>query len=231
MSGDPDPQTAGLRAELDAVRRREAEYRAKMVQEFLDRGERNTYLHTLRGEKADLVRQVQAAAADLETLTRKLEAATAHAAAIQAELDAVKASFSWRMARKFAAAPTPAPAARTVENAPADGGIFTYYLHTSPFRLYREASFTLRGWVWPEGGASVTGIRVNIDGRLFPGRIGIEEPEVIARYGPQPANPMPGFEVTFETPPGRHLLAIEAQVANAEWRTVMCTSIWSEPAA
>ena len=51
MSGDSDPRTAALQAELDAVRRRESEYRAKMVQEFLDRGERNTYLHTLRGKR------------------------------------------------------------------------------------------------------------------------------------------------------------------------------------
>jgi hypothetical protein len=65
---------------------------------------------------------------------------------------------------------------------------------------------------------------------MFVGRLGLAEPEVIARYGPQPANPNPGFEITFDTPPGRHLLAIEAQVANAEWRSVMCTSIWCEPA-
>jgi hypothetical protein len=232
MSGDSDPRTAALQAELDAVRRRESEYRAKMVQEFLDRGERNTYLHTLRGEKADLVKQVQAASADLEDLTRKLEAATERAAAVQAELDAVKASLSWRIGRMFGPAPKPVPVARPAANAPAAGGTFTYYLHTSPFRLYRDASFTFRGWAWPESGASITAIRVNIDGRLFPGLVGLEEPEVIARYGPQPANPKPGFEVTFDTPPGRHLLALEAQVANTEWRTVMCTTIWSEsPAA
>ena len=52
---EPDPRVAALEAELAAVRRREAEFRAKMVQEFLDRGERNTYLHVLREERAALL--------------------------------------------------------------------------------------------------------------------------------------------------------------------------------
>ncbi len=229
MSEDADPRAAALLAELDSVKRREAEFRAKMVQEFLDRGERNTYLHTLREEKAALVKQVQEASADLEALTRKLEAASENAAAAKAEMAAIKGSLSWRIARMFGPAPKAAPVARPFENAPAEGEAFTYYLHTSPFRLYREATFTFRGWAWPESGESITGIRVNLDGRLFTGRLGLEEAEVIARYGPQPANPRPGFEVTFDTQPGRHLLAIEAQVANAGWRTVMCTSIWCEP--
>jgi hypothetical protein len=229
MSGGTEPQAA-LQAELDAVRRREAEYRVKMVHEFLDRGERNTYLHTLREEKAALVRRVQEASGDLEALTRKLEAAIEYTAELQAELEAVKGSLLWRIARMFAPAPKPAPIARPPENGPAEGAPFTYYLHTSPFRLYRETAFTFRGWAWPESGESITGIRVNLDGSLFEGRIGLEEPEVIARYGAQPANPNPGFEITFDTPPGRHLLAIEAQVAGSRWSTVMCTSIWCEPA-
>ncbi len=230
MSDGADSRAAALQAELDAVKRREAEFRAKMVHEFLDRGERNTYLHTLREEKAALVRQVQAASSDLEALTRKLEAAIDGNAALQGELAAVKGSLSWKIARAFGPAPKPAPTARPVGDAPAEGAAFTYYLHTSPFRLYREAAFTFRGWAWPESGEAITGIRVNLDGRHFTGRLGLEEPEVIARYGIQHANPKPGFEITFDTPPGRHQLAIEAQLANAHWRTVMSTSIWCEPA-
>jgi hypothetical protein len=218
-----------LKAELEAVRRREASFRVKMVHEFLDRGERNTYLHTLRKERASLIKRGQEAAADLEVLSRKLEEAGRKADSLQAELDAIKGSLSWRLARLFGPAHKPVPPAQTPANAPAKGGVFTYFLHTSPFRIYRDERFTLRGWAWPDDGGSVTGVRANVDGGYFDGRLGIEEPEVVARYGAQPANPRPGFEITFDTPPGRHVLAVEARVAD-EWRTVMQTSIWCEPA-
>jgi hypothetical protein len=131
----------------------------------------------------------------------------------------------------FSPETAPAPAALAAPTVPArpEGAAFTYYLHTSPFRIYRGPAFTLRGWAWPDDGRPVTGVRANVDGRLFPGRLGIEEPEVIARYGPQPANPLPGFEVTFETPAGHHVLGLEAQLSGSEWRTIICTTIWCEP--
>jgi hypothetical protein len=251
---EANPRAEALQAELDEVKRREASFRVKMIHEFLDRGERNTYLHTLRQERADLVKRGQEASSDIEALTRKLEALTCalesearKSAALQGDLTSLRADFatvrgslSWKLAaplraigRMFSPDPPPAPAGAPAPApaAPArpDGAPFTYYLHTSPFRIYRGTAFTLRGWAWPEDGRSVTGVRANVDGRLFPGRLGIEEPEVIARYGPQAANPLPGFEVTFETPPGRHVLGLEAELAGAEWRTIVCTTIWCEP--
>ena len=54
---ETEKRAAALQAELDLVKRREAEFRANMVQEFLDRGERNTYLHTLRQERAALIKR------------------------------------------------------------------------------------------------------------------------------------------------------------------------------
>ena len=223
---DPVPRIAELQAELERVKRREAEFRAKMVQEFLDRGERNTHLHVLREERAALVKREQEAFADLEVLTRKLEAECDRMVAMEAELGRIKNSWAWRL---FAPRPPVAPPASPNPSAPADGGVFTYYLHTSPFRIYRDSTFTLRGWAWPQDGRSVTAVRINLDGRLFVGRHGLDEPEVIDRHGPQPANPRPGFEIAFETPPGRHLLSLEAQLDNSEWRSIVRTSIWCEP--
>src|ERR1700691_3008567 len=110
MSEHPNARAAALQAELDAVKRREAEFRAKMVHEFLDRGERNTYLHSLREERAALVKRGQEASSDLEVLTRKLEAAGGRAEALQSELAAIKGSVAWRLARFFGSAPPPAPA-------------------------------------------------------------------------------------------------------------------------
>jgi hypothetical protein len=231
MSGTADDQSAriaSLQAELEAVKRREAEYRAKMVGEFLDRGERNTYLHTLREERAALIKREQEASADIEILTRKLEAEMRRAAELAGQLGEIHRSWAWRLLKGSGTRPSaPLP-----ESAPgAEGAPFTYYLHTSPFRVYRHATFTLKGWAWPQDGRSVTAIRVNLSGRVFNGRTGIPEPEVIARYGPQPANPNPGFEVTFETPKGRQSLSLEAQLGGTEWRSIMGTTIWCEPTA
>jgi hypothetical protein len=226
---DPAKLIAALRAELEAVRRRDAEFRANMVQEFLDHGERNTYVHVLHEERAALVRREQESFRDLEELTRRLEAETARAEALEAELARIKRSGAWKLVAPFVAPPAaPAPAG-PAGHALIEGAPFTYYLHTSPFRIYRGKSFRLRGWAWPEDGRAVTGIRVNIGGRLFEGRHGIEEPEVVARYGPQAANPRPGFEVTFDTPAGRHPLSIEAQIEGKEWRWIMRTTIWCQP--
>ena len=225
--GGTNPRVAALEAELHGVKRREAEYRVKMVKEFLDRGERNTFLHILQHERAALIRREQEASADLEILTRKIEEAEARVASLEAELQAARApKGSWGMtAIKPAASAGPAPRPMV------PGAPFTYYLHTSPFRIYRDQAFTLRGWAWPEDGRPVTAVRVDLDGKLYPGRIGIDEPEVVARYGAQAHNPKPGFEITFETPAGRHAFSLEAQLAGVEWRSVMRTTIWCEPRA
>ena len=233
MSEDPSQRIAALQAELDAVKKREAEFRAHMVQEFLDRGERNTYLHTLREERAELVKRQQEAFADLELLTRKLEAEGDRVAALEAKIASIWKSWPWRLLAPLGAFGSPAPmgAAQATGGSQVQGGIFTYYLHTSPFRIYRDSSFTLRGWAWPQDGRAITAVRVAIDGRTFAGRHGIEEPEVVAKHGIQPKNPRPGFEIRFETPPGRHLLSLEAQMEGAEWLWIMRTSIWCEPPA
>jgi hypothetical protein len=220
--GDTDPRMAALQSELESVKRREAEYRVKMVKEFLDRGERNTYLHVLREERAALIRREQEASADLEILTRKIEEAEARIASLERELGEARAAPGrWGKPQAKPAGPAPRPAL--------PGAPFTYYLHTSPFRIYRDPAFTLRGWAWPQDGRAVTAVRVDLDGALFPGRTGIEEPEVVARYGLQANNPRPGFEVTFATPAGRHTFSLEAQLDLGEWRSVMRTTIWCEP--
>jgi hypothetical protein len=229
---DGDARIAALQAELEAVRRRDAEFRANMVSEFLDRGERNTYLHTLREQLAAHRKREQEFSAEMETLTRKLEAETGRADSLADQLGRIMRSLFWRLHSPFIPSDLkrPFPARPQPEGSSVEGAVFTYFLHTSPFRIYREPAFTLKGWAWPEDGRAVTAIRVNLDGRLYGGRVGIEEPEVVARYGPQAANPRPGFEVAFETPPGRHSLSLEAQLGGAEWRTVMRTTIWCEPA-
>lgn len=227
----PDPRLAELQAELEAVTLREAQFRANMVQEFLDRGERNTHLHVLREERAELLKREQESFLDLEEMTRKLEAATEHAAALEAEIAQLRGSISWKLTAPLRALAGKGPRPARVRPAPdgsVEGAVFTYYLHTSPFRIYRDSAFTLRGWAWPQDGRAITGVRVNLSGRIFEGRHGLEEPEVISIYGAQPSNPRPGFEVTFDTPPGRQSLSLEAQVDGDRWLWIMRTTIWCE---
>lgn len=228
----PEARISALQAELDAVRRRDAEFRANMVKEFLDRGERNTYLHTLREQLAALRKRDQEYSSDLEILTRKLEAEGQRAESLADELGRIKGSMFWKLHSPLLprSLREPPPARVPQEGSSVEGAEFTYFLHTSPFRIYREPTFTLRGWAWPQDGRAVTAVRVNLSGRIFAGRTGIEEPEVIARYGVQAANPRPGFEVTFETPAGRQSLSLEAQLGGAEWRSILRTTVWSESA-
>jgi hypothetical protein len=225
-----EAQLAALQAELDAVKRREADYRVAMVKEFLDKGERNTYLHVLHEERAELLKRQHEAFLDLEALTRKVEVEEARARALEAELARIKDSAAWKVAGAFLPSRGPEPAPTPSGYAPIEGAPFTYYLHTSPFRIYRGTDFTLRGWAWPEDGRAITAVRVALGGRLYEGKIGFEEPEVVARYGLKPANPKPGFEVRFETPAGRHAFSLEAQLGGVEWRWIMRTTIWCEPA-
>jgi hypothetical protein len=90
-----------IQAEIDAVKKREAAFRGNMVQEFLDRGEGNTYLHTIRVERAALVKQGQEASAKLETLVRRLEAEEARVAALRSELEQIHNSPAWRFFAPF----------------------------------------------------------------------------------------------------------------------------------
>lgn len=228
--------STSIPAELEMVKRRETEFRANIVHEFLDRGERNSYLHTLRQERAALIKRGQEVSLDLEAMVRRLEVEGERAAALETELHRIRSSTSWgklrpiwALWRTFSRSHIPSTIVPSLKRAPADGSVFTYFLHTSPFRIYREHFFTLRGWAWPDDGRSITAIGANIDGSLFVGHHGLEEPEVIARYGNQTANPRPGFEITFETSQGRHQLSLEAELDHAEWRSIMKTSIWCEP--
>jgi hypothetical protein len=234
---EPGESVSALQAELGAVKRREAQFRADMVHEFLDRGERNIYVHTLHQERAALRKREQESFADLENLIRKLESEGERSAALEVELRRMHASWSWRLAaplrafgQMFSAGSRPPTMARIMDRLPVEGGVFTYYLHTSPFRIFRGDSFTLRGWAWPVDGRAITAVRINLSGRTFIGRHGIEEPEVISKHGAQPSNPRPGFEVTFETPPGRHALSLEAELEGSEWRWILKTPIWCEHA-
>lgn len=187
---------------------------------------RNTYVHELHLLRDALTRDIRQAHADLEEFTRLLRAAEDARDQARAALAEIKTSWVWYLFKKLRRPPAPrlvAPAAATP--APLE---FTYFLHTSPFRLYRESCFTLRGWAFPTDGRAVTAIRVVVDGRAFPGTHGLAEPEVAQHHQlDHSANRLPGFEVTFPVGPGRQTLRLEAQLANSDWFEILDTPIWS----
>jgi len=104
-AGAPIPgDAASLRAEIAAVMKREAEFKGRLAEEFADRGEGNTYLHTLREEIGDLNKRQQDTFAELELLVRKLEAEEARVAVLAGELDKIQGSKAWRVTAPLRAA-------------------------------------------------------------------------------------------------------------------------------
>jgi len=245
----PSDRTAELVAELDRVMRREAAFRARAVQESLEyrktimiqtrelkevharAATRDTYIHQLHLEREAERAIFRQAVADLETFSSRLREAEDEAAARQAAIESMRRSWGWKLAaplralqaRWGAAASAPQPAQPGVP-----GARFTYFLRTSPYRIYRQPSFTLEGWAFPEDGRAVTAVRVRIDDRAFPGNYGFEEPEVRKHHGAQPNNPHPGLRISFETPPGRHRLSLEARLGDRDWVSFLTTPIWAD---
>jgi len=247
----PAGPDAALAAELDRVVRREAAYRARAVQESLeyrktiknqareikelqDRAAAlDGYVHRLHLESEDNRRELQRAAADMESFVHRLRDAEDSAATGEKTVAAMRRSWGWSLSAPLRAlqARWRAEGGQTAPATPpagVPGARFTYFLRTSPYRLYRQAAFTLEGWAFPEDGRPVTGVRVRIDGRAFPGTYGLEEPAVVKQHGVQPNNPKPGLRIPFETPPGRHDLSLEARL-DGIWVSFLTTPIWAEP--
>lgn len=229
MATESADELSKLKSELDEISRREATFRLKTVKDFFaieakhrelqtKLEQKDVYIHQLHLERDELRKAVQAARADVEAFTWMAYSNERDASALQS----LRQSFVWPLVSGFARRP-PAitPAVPPKE--------FTYFLHTSPYRLYRSTHYTLRGWAVPKDGQPITGLRARVDAKTYTGQIGREEPEALAQLGPQANNPRPGFEVTFETPEGRHAFAMEAQIANGDWFTILSTPIWCKP--
>lgn len=218
-----------LRDRLDEATQREARFRLENAQDFLALqarietqavtiGERDGYIHQLHLERI-------AAHADLEAFVWMLEKEEKERSRFQALED------SW--CGKFCAAfhflgkklRRPATGARDLP-----GAEFVYHLSPSPFRIYREDRFCLRGWAFPKDGRRISAIRVRVDQDAFPGRYGIENLEAAINHQVPPANPQPGFEIEFLTPPGRHRLRLEACLEERDWVSILNLPIWCRQA-
>lgn len=189
--------------------------------------ERDTRIHALHQEKPSWAAEAAAARADVAAFIQRIQQAEAERDIVQNRMRQWRSSPLWWIAKKFInirAPEVPAPALPPVPSEP-----FTYFLHTSPFRVFHAPSFTLRGWGFPTDGRAVTGIRATLGQTVIPGRIGLPEPEVIAAHGPLSNNPQPGFAIELPLTAGRHELTLEAK-AGERWITFLRTPIWVEAA-
>jgi len=211
-----------LRDQLEEAFQREGEFRLKSAQDLLAAEEKLRAQAQAIAERDARIHQLHQSAAERDRYVHQLHleriALRDAAQALHADLE----TFT-RMLDEAGGQPGQPPASPDLP-----GAKFTYYLHTSPYRIYRGSSFTLRGWAFPEDGRAVSAVRVRVDEGIFPGRHGLPEPEVIARYGAQTKNPQPGFEIEFSTPPGRHRLRIEAQLENRDWVSILNIPIWCQ---
>jgi hypothetical protein len=217
---EPDP-VRRLESLLEEALLREGEFRLKGAQDALAAAARLDELGRAVAERDGRVHELHLAAAARDRYVHELHLA---AIALRDEIRGLHADleeFTWMLE---AAVP------RDTAAPDLPGIPFSYHLQTSPFRIYRGDRFTMRGWAFPEDGRAVSGVRVRVDDRVFPGTWGLEEPGAAARPGALPRNPRPGFEVAFETPPGGHRLRLEACLDPGGWVSILGLPIWCRPA-
>jgi hypothetical protein len=215
------------------VRRREAEFRAKMVLEFLDRGERNTYLHILREERAALikrepgvVRRPRGPDAQARGRGREGGCSRPSSARIRGSL-VMEAHFALRAlacAPREGAGPRRRRRARPQSRAASSPTTSTPRPSASTGSPLHAAGLGLA-----PGRPAVTAVRVNLGGRLFDGRHGLEEPEVVEAVRPPAGESPPGLRGHLRDAPGRHSLSLEAQLEGGRVALDHATSIWCEP--
>jgi hypothetical protein len=230
-----------LQQRIETLTEREAWFRAQSVQEILalkktikllrteleEQRQRVTARET-RIHELNLARQADAALRgelenDLAEYARQLGQQEAMATAAQGRLEQLRRSPSWRVTaplrslhKLFRRAAPAAPAAAAAANPS-----LVYHLATSPFRFFRPGETTLRGWVLPPAGRSISGIRAIVGTRTFAGLTGLAEPEVVRVYGLQPPHDHPGFKIDLTLAAGVHPLRLEVGVDHGEWITFL----------
>lgn len=171
--------------------------------------------HALNTTTTELRAELVARHADLEHFIRLLESAQNDAA--RAETAFWRADPVLRAVRRWR---KPAPPPATPAAAPALPSLTArYHFYTSPYRLFREPSFTFRGWVRLDDNRPVLAVRSTLDGQAHLATTGLADAEAGGLYG---------FTVTVPLTPGHHTLAFDAQLADsAAWATFLALPLWA----
>jgi hypothetical protein len=185
-------------------------------------------VHTLNARFAQERMRVAQAHGDIEAFTFWLQDAERRIARLERASPAAWLRRIRDLLKGRSSAPQRGPDAPRRDSHRVPSARFRYFIRNSPFRIYREPTFTLEGWAFPENGAAVTGLRARVDSEVYFGTYGIEEPRVPEWHGVQPNNPLPGFKIIVDTPVGRHRLSLEAQLGgDPQWYCFLALPIWS----
>jgi hypothetical protein len=217
---EPSDEIRRLRERLDEAAAREGEFRLRSAQDLLAAEKRLAEQVKVVADRDATIHRLHQEAAGRDGYIHQLHLGQIELReAIQA-LHGDLETFAWMLAESQGRLAPPA-ASPDLPGVP-----FVYHLHTSPFRIFRGGRFLLRGWAFPSDGRAVTAVRVRLNDASFEGRHGLPEPDVVARHGPLPANPLPGFEIEFTTAPGSHRLRLEARLEDRVWVSILNVPIW-----
>lgn len=92
---------------------------------------------------------------------------------------------------------------------------------------WNKPAQTLRvtGWCVDQTGDWIRDIRAVVGGRTFPGRYGIERPDVAAWIPHRPAARDSGFVLTAELPRGKQIIRLEAKGSDGIWRQFFVSEV------
>lgn len=195
----------------------------QLREQILRLQENDRRIHELHVERIELKNTLEAARADVEIFSTALAEAEAE---LQPFREA-RQSPLWNWIQhliKLARPKSIPPRTRDLPGVP-----FTYYLYTSPYRVYRPGNYTLRGWAFANDGRPVTAIRIRVGEFEYAGRCNLEDAEVARVHGSQLKQRNPGFEVPFEISDGKHRLRLEVCLENKDWVSILNTWVWCHP--
>lgn len=187
-------------------------------------GRRNTYIHQLhQGQKAEQVAREELIK-DLGEFSQMLQQADDQR--LKLERRAKRWSEGFAVLGRATKSLFQGGEAQTPTVPLIPTGDFTYYLYTSPYRIFRSKEAVLRGWCYSNDGRQITALRARVNDLEYPGKWGLEEPEVLQVHTSLPREARPGFEVEFPTPPGRHRLSLDVCLNHQDWRSVFVAPLW-----
>jgi GT2 family glycosyltransferase len=88
-----------------------------------------------------------------------------------------------------------------------------------------RARFVVRGWCYHRQGALITGVRMELGNRTFPGLYGDPRPDVHAAFNGESGSERSGYEIPVTSLPASSTGELQAQLHDGSWHTVESLAI------
>jgi len=85
--------------------------------------------------------------------------------------------------------------------------------------------FVVRGWCYHRQGAAITGVRMRLGGRTFPGVYGDPRPDVYAAFHGAPGSERSGYEIPVTLASASPNAELQAQLLDGSWHVVQSLAI------